>query len=66
MVSITGIILNQRVVNITGTVVSIIRAGGQDASDYTGGKAFEFNDAAIYVLAIKNGAITKVEVMSDI
>jgi hypothetical protein len=36
LVNITGIILNQRVVNITGTVVSIIRAGGQDASDYTG------------------------------
>ena len=35
VVNITGIILNQRVVNITGTVVSIISAGGQDASDYT-------------------------------
>jgi RHS repeat-associated protein len=36
-----------------------------DVHEYSGGKAFEFNDPAIDVLGIKNGAITRVETMSD-
>jgi len=36
-----------------------------DVHEYSGGKAFEFNDPEIDVLAIKNGKIDRIEIMSD-
>jgi hypothetical protein len=36
-----------------------------EVRSYSEGKAFEFNDPATDVLGIKNGAITRVEIMSD-
>jgi RHS repeat-associated protein len=36
-----------------------------DVHEYSGGKAFEFNDPGVDVLAIKNGKIDRIEIMSD-